>query len=257
MLNFKTVSLSFIILILILAPLTYFRHELFFVLALIILIYIFLLVRGSVFVNSGFYIQAYCRGNGTEKSIALSFDDGPDPGTTPLLLDLLKVSGIKAAFFCIGEKAEKYPELLKRIVEEGHILGNHSYSHSAYFDLYSSKKMKKELQKTHKIFEDISGKSPLWFRPPYGVTNPSLRKAVDSMAYKVMGWSIRSLDTKGESVQIIFERIRKKWHPGAIILLHDNLGDVNKLMQMIIDYAHKTEYNIKRPDELPGFTNFN
>jgi peptidoglycan/xylan/chitin deacetylase (PgdA/CDA1 family) len=95
-----------------------------------------------------------------------------------------------------------------------------------------------------------SGKRPEWFRPPFGVTNPTVAITVNKKGYKVMGWSIRSLDTSSKDPEKIFERIKKRWHPGGIILLHDTNDRVLDVLGMIIEHALKEGYRFVRADRL-------
>ena len=104
-----------------------------------------------------------------EKAVALTFDDGPDPIHTPRILNILEENNIKATFFLIGSKIETYPELVKRIYEEGHIIGNHTFSTPSY-TLWNSNKIYEDIRKTNDIIYKITGKFPFFFRPPSGVT---------------------------------------------------------------------------------------
>ncbi len=161
--------------------------------------------------------------------IQLSFDDGPHPTITPQILRILKKYNQKALFFCIGKNIEKYPETAKQIVQEGHKIGNHSYSHAYTFDFFSVKKVQKELQKTNEIIEKITGTECTVFRPPYGVTNPNIAKAVKNLNMQAVGWSIRSLDTLGDK-ESIKNRI-KKAKPGDIILFHDTKENTPEILE--------------------------
>jgi len=250
MLTFRNTSRVYLVLLTLSAALSLIWPGGYVMLLVLTLAYAVLLVFGSVFVSSGFYMASFCRGNGNRKHIALSFDDGPDPTVTPMVLDVLKEKDIHAAFFCIGEKVEKYPELTARIVSEGHLAGNHSWSHSVFFDLIGSRRMTEDIQKASEALEAATGTKPEWFRPPYGVTNPPLAKAVTAMKLKTMGWSVRSFDASRKSPEKILERIRRKWHPGAIILLHDTHPDSPELVRMIIKEAEKRGYGIVRADGL-------
>jgi peptidoglycan/xylan/chitin deacetylase (PgdA/CDA1 family) len=250
MLTFRNTSVAFLVMLVFAAMLSTFWPDGFIILLVIGISYLSLLVFGSVFVSSGFYLKAFCKGKGDEKKIAISFDDGPDPDVTPELLDLLGEIRIKAAFFCIGKKVEGHREILARMVKEGHLVGNHSYSHSPFFDLKSSGQMAMDLGMAEMAITTATGTRPVWFRPPYGVTNPMLARAVNARGYKVMGWSIRSLDTSIKDPEKIMARIRKRWKPGAIILLHDTDKKVLTVVRMIIEEAGKRGYEIVRGDEM-------
>ena len=141
MLNIKTTNILFIILFLALCVLRFFTsvNIIFFILLLVE--YLLLLIYGSIFINSNFYIKTICSKTNDNKEIAITFDDGPVKEITPLILDVLEEFDIKAAFFCIGNNIVNNKSILKQIDNKGHIIGNHSFSHSNYFDFFSSKKM--------------------------------------------------------------------------------------------------------------------
>ena len=117
------------------------------------------------------------------------------PHTTRQILDILKENQAQAAFFCIGKNITGNEDLLKRMVREGHIIGNHSFSHHPLFDFFSSRKMLNDMTAMNQLVKNITGLIPRFFRPPYGVTNPNLKKAVMSGGFISIGWSIRSYDT--------------------------------------------------------------
>lgn len=182
--------------------------------------------------------------------MALTFDDGPDEFVTPCLLELLKKYQIKAAFFCIGEKAEKHPELIKQIDLEGHIIGSHSYTHHYWFDLFSAQHMEEDLQKTDAAIKKIINKKIKWFRPPYGVTNPPLAKVINRMQYIVIGWSLKSKDTIISNRQKLMNRLINNFRPGDIILFHDNQPHIIEVLDNFIKFAIEKKYTFIRPDQL-------
>lgn len=192
-------------------------------------------IWASADIKSGIYLRCICRGNRMEKAIALTFDDGPDPTHTPRILDILKENNIKATFFLIGSKVETYPEIVKRIYDEGHTIGNHTYSHSGSYTLWSSDRIYEDICKTNDIIYKIIGKSPIYFRPPFGVTNPLIRRAVKNRL-ECIGWSIRSYDTleflKRNSIS---ERIVRHIKNGDIVLLHDNRAGSEFLLRSVIE----------------------
>ena len=180
--------------------------------------YISILFIGSKNICSQFYIKVKCSDEDKSK-VHLTFDDGPNPEISPKILDILKKHEQKATFFCKGKNIKKYPELARQIINQGHTIGNHSYSHSYYFDFFGTEKVISELEKTNKLIKDITGEDCKIFRPPYGVTNPNIAKAVKKLDLQVIGWQIRSLDTVKNKNHIL-KRL-KKAKPGDIILLHD------------------------------------
>jgi peptidoglycan/xylan/chitin deacetylase (PgdA/CDA1 family) len=136
------------------------------------------LVYASYSIQSGIYLRSFCKKRTTEKVVALTFDDGPDPIQTPKVLKVLKEYQATACFFCIGHKIKGNEALLKSMVTEGHLIGNHSYSHSGLFPLYGLSKMKKDLQTCQCELERVTSQPVTLFRPPFGVTNPTIAKAV-------------------------------------------------------------------------------
>lgn len=202
------------------------------------------LIWASADIRSRIYLRCICRGNRMGKVIALTFDDGPDPIHTPRILDILKENNIKATFFLIGSKVETYPELVKRIYNEGHTIGNHTYSHSVSYTLWSSNRIYEDIRKTNDIIYKIIGKSPIYFRPPFGVTNPLIRRAVNNR-FECIGWSIRSYDTlefiKRRSIS---ERIVRNIKNGDIVLLHDNREGSESLLKSVIEGIMKKEMKI-------------
>jgi peptidoglycan/xylan/chitin deacetylase (PgdA/CDA1 family) len=171
-------------------------------------------IRWDFFVKSVHSVPA---GN-----LVLTFDDGPNEEYTPLVLDVLKKHNVKAHFFVIGKQCAMQKDLLKRIVEEGHQLGNHSFSHARNLGFTPTKKIVEDLKKTNTIIEEVSGEVPVYFRPPFGVTSPSISKAIKRTGMVSMGWTLRSLDTVAKSSQELLESLKKKTTTnGQIVLLHD------------------------------------
>lgn len=243
MLNYQKTNLFSLAILLILLALSFFVSINWWWFLLVIVVRFLILVVGSSFISSNFHIKSYC-GNPLEKKkiIALTFDDGPNENTLSIL-DILKKMNVKAAFFCIGKNIKKHPEILKRIMEEGHIVGNHSYSHSNFFDFYRKNRLIEEIQKTDALIESISGKKTQLFRPPYGVTNPSIRRALEVTKHKVIGWNIRSLDGILKDEKIIFARIKNRIAPGGIVLLHDTAHTL-KILERFMLCLEENEYKV-------------
>jgi peptidoglycan/xylan/chitin deacetylase (PgdA/CDA1 family) len=218
--------------------------------SLLVFAYTILLAWGSYRVDSQFYMPTICEGDTTGKKIALTFDDGPDPAHTPALLNLLKEQDVKAAFFCIGHKFQGNESLLRRTDAEGHMIGNHSYSHASLFDFYGAGRIQKELEKVNDSLQSIIGKRPRFFRPPYGVTTPNLARAVRRTGMKAIGWNIRSLDTVATDEQRLFERLMRSLQPGAIFLFHDSMPITQNLLPDLIQAARELGFEWVRLDEL-------
>lgn len=194
-----------------------------------------IMVWASADISSGIYLKSFCRKSTTEKILTLTFDDGPDEIMTPKVLDVLKQYNIKATFFLIGNKTVQHPQIVKRLIAEGHSIGNHTDSHKGIFPLSSAKVVDTELRNCSDAIADISGVEPKLFRPPFGVTNPIIGRVVRCSGLNSIGWSIRSLDTLSRRTrEDVCSRIIRQLHPGAIILLHDRCNDADVLLQMLI-----------------------
>ena len=173
----------------------------------------------------------YHQGAGGEHQVALTFDDGPDPKWTPRVLDILKANGVTATFFLVGVNAEKYPDLVRRIVAEGHEIGNHTYYHPNLAACWPEH-IRLELNATQLLLETITGRSTTLFRPPYNAdTSPSsladlapLRIAND-LNYLVVLENIDPQDWARPGADVILQRIKQQRRDGSIILLHDAGGD--------------------------------
>ncbi len=199
-------------------------------------------------IDSGVFIRPLCKGETSKRLVCLTFDDGPHPEYTPQLLDVLKKYEAPASFFCIGEKVRENPSVMKRIIAEGHHIGNHSNTHSWKFPFLSEKKMYNELEGCE---EDLLTYSAiLTVRPPFGVTNPTFGRVVDEMGYMAIGWSIRSFDTLGESEDKIFNRIVRQIEPGAVILLHDRMPGCASLVARLLEHLKTIDYKVIALDKM-------
>jgi peptidoglycan-N-acetylglucosamine deacetylase len=210
----------------------------------IVIVLISLLTWGAVSIQSNFYLNSVCSGDRNARSVSLTFDDGPHEEITPMMLDMLKRNNVKAAFFIVGARAEKNPEILKRIVAEGHMVGGHSYSHHFFFDLFSSDKMTSEMKKTSEFVFAATGKKMRLFRPPYSVTNPTLAKALKSMQYTSVGWSLKSKDTVIRDSNLLLNRLTSNLKKGDVILLHDTHPWTVDAVEAFIHYLKDKDYSI-------------
>jgi peptidoglycan-N-acetylglucosamine deacetylase len=216
----------------------------------IFLVLITLIILGSIRISMGFYLVSHCLGDGSKKQVAFTFDDGPDRIVTPLVLDVLKEQGILAGFFVIGSRVMGNPGLVRRMEQEGHVIGGHSFSHLFFFDLHSTRKMKEELGLTRDMILQVTGRRTKLFRPPYGVTNPALAKAVRSLGLISIGWSLKSRDTVIDEWDILLSRLKKKVKPGDVILFHDTREIVPGVLSRFIQYLREEGFEIIRPDRL-------
>ncbi|SFF57138.1 polysaccharide deacetylase family sporulation protein PdaB [Halobacillus alkaliphilus] len=154
------------------------------------------------------------------KMIALTFDDGPDQQYTPEILDILNEHKVKATFFLMGSRVVKHPDVTKRIVNEGHAIGNHTYWHPnlAEADIHQ---MEWEINHTNNQIYQATGKTTQWFRAPYGALNQQQVLSLGFLGYKGIGWSIDTEDWKGPGKKAITRQVINNVHPGAIILMHN------------------------------------
>ncbi len=153
--------------------------------------------------------------------IALTIDDGPDPVVTPQVLDLLDRYEVRATFFCIGEKAARYPDLCRDIVRRGHAVENHSQHHRHYFAMMNRSGFMRELQAAQATLTAITGQPPLFFRAPAGLRNPFLDPVLNKLDLRLASWSARGFDTRVNDAARINQQLLHDLRPGAILLLHD------------------------------------
>jgi len=222
---------------------------------LLLVVWFTILVLSSVFIRWNFYFFSHSHGDRNSPEITITFDDGPDEKITPEILFVLDKHNIKAAFFCIGSKIEKYPEVFRSIVEKGHVIGNHSYSHSFWFDFYSSDRMAAEILKTDEIIYKLTGEKPKFFRPPYGVTNPMLRKALKATRHQSVAWSLRSLDTVKNPGEIS-SNLSRKLKNGDIVLFHDTIPTTSELVEQFIGNAKSRNFRFAGLEELLKFKHY-
>ncbi len=177
---------------------------------------------GSFHIRWNYFLKAtHHNYNTTKNTIAITFDDGPNPEFTPKALELLQKYNAKATFFCIGKNVEKHPEIIQKIIAKGHQIGNHSYAHSNNYGFLSTKKIIADISKAQERIKKVTKTENLLFRPPFGVTNPNIAKAIKIVQLQPIGWSIRSYDTIAKEPKKVLKKIISKLKKGDIILLHD------------------------------------
>jgi len=159
----------------------------------------------------------------SEKLVALTFDDGPSDIWTPKILDELKSAGVKATFFMLGEHVEKYPQVAKRVAQEGHEIGNHSYNHGALL-YYTKEELKDDIKKTEEIIKKATGVTTKYFRPPKAWLSKREKKKIKEMGYEIILWSLNSKDWVNFDDKYIIRYILRNVRPGDIILFHDSGG---------------------------------
>jgi peptidoglycan-N-acetylglucosamine deacetylase len=195
-------------------------------------VYVPIFVGGMGFIRWQFFLPAICRGPVGGKRVALTFDDGPDPASTPRLLELLEREKIQATFFCIGKRVDAHPELAARIVREGHLLGNHSYGHPWYISMMREKRLAEELRGGQRSIEAATGVTCKYFRPPSGMTSRHFPGVLKELGLTMVGWDVRSLDTVGSAKGAI-DRVLSGTRDGSIILMHDGGVEGEKLIEIV------------------------
>ena len=187
------------------------------------------------------------------KKIALTFEDGPNPIYTPLILDTLKSRGVKATFFVLGNRVKDYPELIKRIYAEGHTIGNHSWSHPQLTRL-SSDEVANQLVETQKIVTDHTGYTPFLYRPPYGFYNETV---IVTGQMPAILWSIDPMDLKFQDASYIANYVLDHAFDGGIILLRDTNPNTTQALGAIIDGLTENGFSLVTVDDLLGLTSEN
>ena len=180
------------------------------------------------------------------KKIALTFDDGPHPYYTEQLLDGLKERNVKATFFILGKHAEQYPELVERMNEEGHLIGNHTYSH-LQLSQRNGEAFKEELVKTNELIEELTGQEVQYVRPPYGTWDKKFEKELNM--FPVL-WTIDPLDWSSKNVAGIVQKVKNKARENSIILMHDEYKTTVTAALQIIDELEKEGYEFVTVEEL-------
>lgn len=175
-----------------------------------------------LFHRIGFFAPVICKGRSGSRSVALTFDDGPDPQSTPALLALLEARRVPATFFVSGCKVARHPRLVEAILRHGHTIGNHAYSHDALVYFKGKQALRKEIEKTQKILK-LFGVAPRVYRPPVGIVGPGLRQPLQDAGLRVVNFSCRAFDRGNKRIPGIAARILTQVQSGDIILLHDNL----------------------------------
>lgn len=183
--------------------------------------------------------------NQESPTVAITFDDGPSSETISLLKGL-KEKGVKATFFITGENIPGHTEELKQMAADGHLIGNHSYSHKELNKL-SSKEVKKEMEKTSQALLEITGNRPMYVRPPYGIWKKEMDTYLDMLPVL---WNVDSLDWKLKDTNKIVERVLKQVKDGDIILMHDGYPTSTEAAMILIERLKEQGYEFVTVDEM-------
>jgi len=204
------------------------------------------LKRQLAFYNNALLTIAQPQNVSDVKRVALTFDDGPHPIYTEPLLDGLKERGVKATFFVTGQNASLHPDIIKRMYDEGHLIGNHTYSH---IELTKSnrEKFKQELVETNKVIQQITGEEVLYVRPPYGAWDKNLETELNM--FPIL-WSVDPLDWCTANSSCITQAVLKNVGENDIILMHDYYKTSVEAALMIVDELQKQGYEFVTVDKI-------
>ncbi len=214
------------------------------------LAYVITLGWGVFDIGSQFFGETKWKGKGD--AIAITFDDGPDPQHTTALLNMLAEEGVKAAFFVIGKKAEQHPELLKRMIDEGHVVGNHTFSHTHRFGMMTNESIRYEMRKCSDAVRNAIGRVPRYFRPPFGVMNPKIAQTVKAEELTIIGWDLRSRDGVGTSAKQILNRVLPRLPKATLLLFHDTNPNSLEAVREVIRICRDSGRPIVSLKELTG-----
>jgi peptidoglycan/xylan/chitin deacetylase (PgdA/CDA1 family) len=156
-----------------------------------------------------------------QKVVALTYDDGPHSVFTPELLSILRRYRVPATFFVIGDRAAQFPEIVREIAMDGHVIANHTYSHPNNLEYLPTSRITEELDSTQRLIKDLTGRAYKLFRPPKGWVNRRLAEIVQSEGYTVVLWSVSADHHEAKTPEEMAKRVIKRIRPGAIVLMHD------------------------------------
>ncbi|WP_133915680.1 polysaccharide deacetylase family protein [Streptomyces sp. NBC_00582] len=190
---------------------------------------------------------------GHGRTMVLTFDDGPDPRYTPQILDTLARYDVRAMFFVCGEMAVDHQDLLARMADEGHVVGNHTWSHPLLTQL-SRRRIRSEITRTSEVIESGCGERPRWFRAPYGAWNRATFQLGAELGMEPLAWTVDTLDWTTPGTRTIVDRVRAGAAPGVVILSHDAGGDRTQSVKALRRYLPRlldSGYRITVPRRRP------
>ena len=175
------------------------------------------------------------RVSGRGRTMVLTFDDGPDPRYTPHILRTLREHDVRAMFFVCGEMAVHNKDLLAEMSEDGHVVGNHTWSHPLLTRLTRSE-IRSQMERTCEVIEDGCGEAPVWFRAPYGAWNRAAFQIGAELGMEPLAWTVDSLDWMAPGTRTIVDRVERGAAPGVVVLSHDAGGDRSQSVRALRDY---------------------
>lgn len=199
--------------------------------------------------------DAYYAENTDQKVIYLTFDAGFENGNTPAILDALKRHNVPATFFVVGNFLSDNPDLIKRMVEEGHIVGNHTYTHPDMSKISTMESFSKEIQDVEKLYQEITGKEMIkFYRPPQGKYSEENLKMAKELGYKTFFWSLAYVDwyqDKQPTKEEAFDKLLGRIHPGAVVLLHNTSSTNGQILDELLTKWEEMGYTFKSLDQMP------
>jgi peptidoglycan/xylan/chitin deacetylase (PgdA/CDA1 family) len=208
--------------------------------------------------SSNFWAETLCRSPRASRTVALTFDDGPDERFTPRILDILAAKGVPATFFVVGERAERYPDLVRRAHDLGHVIGNHTYTHSLRFHFRHGAGLRREVSACGDAIRAAIGREPRLFRAPQGVKTPPLGDVLAERGMTAVGWQVRGMDYVIRDPKRIARRLVEGAADGGVLLLHDGgglQGTVDRsatlhALPLVIDGLRARGFSFQRLDRL-------
>lgn len=184
--------------------------------------YVTLATVGVIFPRLQMYAEVVSRGAAGQNRIALTFDDGPHPETTRHVLAELARAGHKATFFVVAGKAERHPDVVTEIREQGHEIALHGYEHARFYSFWAPRRIERDLERAQDVLESICGVRPVLFRPPVGHVSHLTAAGARRAGVTIVAWSVRALDgVRSAKPERVLGRVERGLRDGAIVLLHD------------------------------------
>lgn len=217
--------------------------------AIVALAYPIILITISTNIRWNFFLKGFHHNPQAKNKVCLTFDDGPSEYTSEIL-DLLDKYNAKACFFCIGQQMEKYPESAKEIVKKGHVIGNHTYSHTRKMGFLSAKSIFLEIEACDSVAKELLDINLHFFRPPFGIINPNTKKAIEKSGHHVIGWNVRTYDAIINDKERIIKNVKRRLCSGDVILLHDNKAQTLAILEQLLIIIEAKQYQAISPDQL-------
>ncbi|WP_175552241.1 polysaccharide deacetylase family protein [Seinonella peptonophila] len=198
--------------------------------------------------------EVILKGPSSVRSVALTFDDGPDQTWTPQIANILGKFKVQATFFVLGSQVKANPSILRHLDQQGHEIGNHTWDHPLLTKI-STAEVKRQIQQTDQIIHQVIGKQTRLFRPPYGALSNSIIHTVKQLNHKIILWNVDSLDWKGVSTNTMVQNVLSHTSPGSILLFHSaygrsGLGNTVAALPQIIQRLRSNNFSFRTVSSL-------